>query len=76
MAHKDPIPTRLSKRVNNRSNKLKRTIRIILAVPLIGWPYLLRLILYTGSNHKYVEGIGHRKVGEHPTIIFYLRLSG
>ena len=41
MGQKDPVPTRISKRVNNRSNKLKRTFRIILAVPLIGLAVLL-----------------------------------
>ena len=41
MGQKDLVPTRISKRVNNRSNKLKRTFRIILAVPLIGLAVLL-----------------------------------
>ncbi|HZJ58470.1 MAG TPA: PBP1A family penicillin-binding protein [Clostridia bacterium] len=46
MEQKGPIPTRLDKRSNNRPNRLKRAMRIIIAIPLIGLAVLLTIAAF------------------------------
>lgn len=46
MDHRDPLPTRLGKRMDKKLNKGKKITKIVLAIPLIGIAILLTIAAY------------------------------